>query len=131
MSSPEKAEKALCRYADLIRAFEPSVSKRYVSYARALKMDPPVSAKKKLLGGLTGVPTMKAFLLAEPYMDLDGDIGVAAAAAEAARQIASKTKEEIDYAAYVRILEKARTVFWDRPGRRKGWPGWGSTRCSG
>ncbi len=101
---------ALNRYTSLVSKYETDLKKKCSDFARALDLAKTPDVKKKILGALSSVPTMKAFLLAGKSLD-DSDKGVRHAAAECVKAIASKTTEEINYADLKADLEKAVEIF--------------------
>lgn len=104
------ADKAVKRYSSLVSKYETNVDKKRMDFAKALELAQTPAVKKSILKSLASVPTMKAFLLAGKYLD-DSDKGVRHAAAECVRAIASKTKEEINYADLKSNLDKAVVIF--------------------
>ena len=104
------ADKAVKRYSSLVSKYETNVDKKRMDFAKALELAQTPAVKKSILKSLASVPTMKAFLLAGKYLD-DSDKGVRHAAAECVRTIASKTKEEINYADLKSNLDKAVVIF--------------------
>ena len=109
-SDASLADKAVSRYSSLVSQYETNVDKKRMDFAKALELAQTPAVKKSILKSLASVPTMKAFLLAGKYLD-DSDKGVRHAAAECVRTIASKTKEEINYADLKSNLDKAVVIF--------------------
>ena len=109
-SDASLADKAVSRYSSLVSQYETDIDKKRMDFASALELAQAPAVKKSVLGYLAAVPTMKAFLLAGKYLD-DSDKGVRHAAAECVRTIASKTKEEINYADLKSNLDKAVVIF--------------------
>lgn len=108
----------LSRYAELVHKYETDPGKARYDFARALELAGSKDVKNRILGFVGGVPTMKAFLLAGRYLD---DSGTAYAAANAVKNIASKCREEINYADFKTNLEKARKIFKARGGADDGY----------
>ena len=104
------ADKAVKRYSSLVSKYETNVDKKRMDFAKALELAQTPAVKRSILKSLASVPTMKVFLLAGKYLD-DSDKGVRHAAAECLRTIASKTKEEINYADLKSNLDKAVVIF--------------------
>lgn len=113
-NDPSSVAKALPRYVSLVQSFEKNLDKKRVAFAQALSLAKTNELKDNILGALADVPTMKAFLLAGKYLD---DKDAALAAADAVKNIASKTKEEINYADFKANLEKAQEVYKAAKGR--------------
>ena len=109
-SDASLADKAVSRYSSLVSQYETDIDKKRMDFASALDLAQAPAVRKSVLGYLAAVPTMKAFLLAGKYLD-DSDKGVRHAAAECVRTIASKTKEEINYADLKSNLDKAVVIF--------------------
>lgn len=109
-SDASLADKAVSRYSSLVSQYETDIDKKRMDFASALELAQAPAVRKSVLGYLAAVPTMKAFLLAGKYLD-DSDKGVRHAAAECVRTIASKTKEEINYADLKSNLDKAVVIF--------------------
>ncbi len=109
-SDASLADKAVKRYSSLVSQYETDIDKKRMDFAKALEFAQTPAVKRSILGSLASVPTMKAFLLAGKYLD-DSDNGVRHTAAECVRTIASKTKEEINYADLKSNLDKAVVIF--------------------
>ena len=107
-SGKERVDRILPRYADLVDKFEADPAKARFLLSQALDLPQSVAVKNYLLTVLGRIPTMKAFLLAGKYLDNEG---TARAAANAVKNIASKTQEEINYSDFKSILDKARSVL--------------------
>lgn len=107
-SDASKIGAVLPRYIDQVNAYEQNLDKKRFDLKDALEIANTKSLKTKALNALAGIPTMKAFLLAGQYLD---DKDASYAAANAVKNIANKTTEEINYADYVANLEKAAKVF--------------------
>ncbi len=109
-SDASLADKAVKRYSSLVSQYETDIDKKRMDFAKALDLAQSPAVKMSILGSIASVPTMKAFLLAGKYLD-DSDNGVKHTAAECVRTIASKTKEEINYADLKSNLDKAVAIF--------------------
>ena len=107
-ADPSKIASVLPRYISMVDEFETNLDKKRASLGEALGLANTKDLKTKALNALAGVPTMKAFLLAGKYL---GDKDAAYAAANAVKNIASKTKEEINYNDLKNNLTKAIDVF--------------------
>lgn len=105
---PDKAEQILPRYVALVRMYETDPVKLRRDYASALSLTDSRKIKRTVLQALGQLPTMPSFLLASSYLD---DAAVKYEAAQAVKGIASKTKEEINYAELKSSLEKAAAIF--------------------
>lgn len=105
---PDKAEQILPRYVTLVRTYETDPVKLRRDYASALSLTDSRKIKRTVLQALGQLPTMPAFLLASQYLD-DGDVKYEAA--QAVKNIATKTKEEINYPELKSSLEKAASIF--------------------
>lgn len=109
-SDASLADKAVKRYSSLVSQYETDIDKKRIDFGKALELAQTPAVKRSILGSLAAVPTMKAFLLAGKYLD-DSDRSVRHTAAECVRTIASKTKEEINYADLKSNLDKAVVIF--------------------
>jgi hypothetical protein len=107
-ASASNIGKVLPRYISLVSNYEDNLDKKRADLGEALALANTKNLKEAALKALADVPTMKAFRLAGKYLD---DKDAAYAAAGALRNIASKTKEEIDYNTFKTNLEKAIKVF--------------------
>ena len=107
-NNPGKQESVLPRYISLLDQFETNPEKKRASLGEVLGITKLKGIKDLALKTLANIPTMKSFLLAGKYLD---DKDAAYAAAGAIRNIASKTKEEIDYNTLKSNLDKAKTIF--------------------
>lgn len=103
-----KAAALLPRYISLVNDNESNLDKKRAALAEALSLSTTKSLKEAALNAIAGVPTMKSFLLAGKYLD---DKDAAYAAANAVKNIASKTEEEINYSDLKKFLTKAAEVF--------------------
>ena len=100
----------LRRYVDQLSKYETNPNALRLGYADAFKMAKDPSVKSAIVAKIGNIPTMKAFLLAGSCLD-DKDKGVRYAAAQAVKNIASKTREEINYDDFKSCLEKAKAIF--------------------
>ena len=106
--NPSLATKVLPRYISLVNQYETNLDKKRANLGEVLSITNLKDIKTAALGALAGIPTMKSFLLAGKYL---GDKDVAYAAANAVKNIASKTTEEINYNDLKNNLTKAIDVF--------------------
>ena len=106
--NPVKWQGLLPRFISLVSGNETNLDKKRSLLGDALSLAGTKEVKTTALNALSGVPTMKAFLLAGKYLD---DKDAAYAAANAVKNIASKTKEEINYDDLKANLTKAIAVF--------------------
>ncbi|MBP5219051.1 MAG: DUF1080 domain-containing protein [Bacteroidales bacterium] len=120
-SDLSKAGPLLSRYISLVDEYETSAEKKRFNLGEVLSLAGSMEdaalrtiLKKSALKSLSGVPTMKAFLLAGKYL---GDKEVAPfngafyEAADAVRKIAAKTTEEINYTDLKDNLTKAAEIY--------------------
>ena len=107
-ANPAKQGSVLPRYISLLDQFETNPDKKRAALGEVLGITGLKDVKNLALKSLANVPTMKSFLLAGKYLD---DKDAAYAAAGAIRNIASKTKEEVDYNTLKANLDKAKTIF--------------------
>ena len=98
----------LPRVISLVNDNETDLDKKRTLLGEALGLAGTKDLKSMALNALANVPTMKSFLLAGKYLD---DKDAAYAAAGAVKNIASKTKEEINYDDLKANLEKAVSIF--------------------
>ena len=105
---PAKIADLLPRYISMVDANETNLERKRAYLGEALGLANTKDLKTRALNALSGVPTMKAFLLAGKWL---GDKDAAYAAANAVKNIASKTKEEINYNDLKANLTKAIAVF--------------------
>ena len=105
---PSKIASVLPRFISMVQGNETNLDKKRASLGEVLSLANTKDLKTKALNALAGVPTMKSFLLASKYL---GDKDAAYAAANAVKDIASKTKEEINYNDLKENLTKAIAVF--------------------
>lgn len=80
----------------------------YEALAQALELAQTPKLKNAALSALGDVPTLKSFLLAGKYLDVPE---CSYTAAEVVKEIASFTKDELDYGTLVNTLTKAQDVF--------------------
>ena len=106
--NPSKIASVLPRFISMVSGYETNLDKKRASLGEALGLANTKDLKVKALNALAKVPTMKSFLLAGKYL---GDKDAAYAAANAVKDIASKTKEEINYNDLKTYLKKAIDVF--------------------
>ena len=107
-ANPSNIAKVLPRYISLVSNYETNLDKKRADLGEALALAGTKDLKTTALKALADVPTMKAFRLAGKYLD---DKDAAHAAAGAVKNIASKTKEEINYDDLKNNLEKAAAIF--------------------
>ena len=107
-ASASNIGKVLPRYISLVNTYENNLDKKRADLGEALTLANTKDLKTAALKALSDVPTMKAFRLAGKYLD---DKDAAYAAAGAVKNIASKTKEEIDYNTFKTNLDKAVAIF--------------------
>ena len=100
--------KVLPRFISLVSSNENNLDRKRASIGEALALANTKDLKTTALKALADIPTMKSFLLAGKYL---GDKDAAYAAANAVKNIASKTKEEINYTDLKNNLTKAIDVF--------------------
>ncbi|MBR4756877.1 MAG: DUF1080 domain-containing protein [Bacteroidales bacterium] len=102
------AASLLPRFISLVNDNETNLDRKRAFLGEALGLAGTKDLKTMALNALSNVPTMKSFLLAGKYLD---DKDAAYAAAGAVKNIASKTKEEINYDDLKSNLEKAVKIF--------------------
>lgn len=107
-ASASNIGKVLPRYISLVNTYENNLDKKRADLGEALTLANTKDLKTAALKALSDVPTMKVFRLAGKYLD---DKDAAYAAAGAVKNIASKTKEEIDYNTFKTNLDKAAAIF--------------------
>ena len=116
-----KAGPLLSRYIGLVDEYETSADKKRHNLGEVLSLAGSMEdvaartiLKKAALKSLSGVPTMKSFLLAGKYLD-DKEAapfnGAFYEAADAVRKIAAKTTEEINYDDLKNYLTKAAEIY--------------------
>ena len=107
-ANPANIAKVLPRFISLVNTYEGNLDKKRADLGEALALANTKDLKVNALSALANVPTMKAFLLAGKYLD---DKDAAYTAAGAVKNIASKSKEEINYNDFKANLEKAAQIF--------------------
>ena len=107
-ANPASIAKVLPRFISLVNTYEGNLDKKRADLGEALALANTKDLKVNALSALANVPTMKAFLLAGKYLD---DKDAAYTAAGAVKNIASKSKEEINYNDFKANLEKAAQIF--------------------
>ena len=107
-NNPGKQGFVLPRYISLLDQYETNPDKKRAALGEVLGITGLKGVKNLALNSLANVPTMKSFLLAGKSLD---DKDAAYAAANAVKNIASKTKEEINYTDLKNYLTKAADVF--------------------
>ena len=106
--NPGKQGFVLPRYISLLEQGDSNPDAKRAALGEVLNITSLKGVKTLALNALAKVPTMKSFLLAGKYL---GDKDAAYAAANAVKNIASKTKEEINYTDLKNNLTKAIEVF--------------------
>ena len=107
-NNPGKQGFVLPLYISLLDQYETNPDKKRAALGEVLGITGLKGVKNLALNSLANVPTMKSFLLAGKYL---GDKDASYAAANAVKNIASKTKEEINYTDLKNYLTKAADVF--------------------
>ena len=101
-------EKALMNYVRLVSANERGLDSRSAKLSEAFALAKTTENKKNILSKLAGTPTRNAFLLASKQLD-DKELGYTAATA--AKEIITKTTEDIEYDVAKASLEKCINIF--------------------
>lgn len=101
-------QKALMNYVSLVSSKEKNLDNRSARLSEAFGLAKSVADKKTILSKLAGTPTRNAFLLASQQLD-DKELGYAAATA--AKEIITKTTEDIEYDVAKSSLEKCINIF--------------------
>ncbi len=101
-------EKALMSYVNLVNSKEGNLDSRSAKLSEAFELAKSVADKKNILSKLAGAPTRNAFLLAGKQLD-DKELGYTAATA--AKEIITKTTEDIEYDVVKENLEKCINIF--------------------
>ena len=101
-------EKALMNYVNLVNSKEKNLDSRSAKLSEAFELAKSVANKKDILSKLAGTPTRNAFLLASKQLD-DKELGYTAATA--AKEIISKTTEDVEYDVAKTSLEKCINIF--------------------
>ena len=101
-------QKALMNYVSLVSSKEKSLDNRSARLSEAFGLAKTTADKKSILSKLAGTPTRNAFLLASQQLD-DKELGYTAATA--AKEIITKTTEDIEYDVAKSSLEKCINIF--------------------
>ena len=101
-------ESALKNYVNLVNTKERSLDNRSTKLSEAFSLAKSVETKKDILSKLAGTPTRNAYLLAGKQLD-DKDLGYTAATT--AKEIITKTSEDIEYDVAKANLEKCINIF--------------------
>ena len=101
-------EKALMNYVRLVSTNERGLDSRSAKLSEAFALAKTTENKKNILSKLAGTPTRNAFLLASKQLD-DKELGYTAATA--AKEIITKTTEDIEYDVAKASLEKCINIF--------------------
>ncbi|MBR3857799.1 MAG: DUF1080 domain-containing protein [Bacteroidaceae bacterium] len=101
-------QKALMSYVNLVNTKERNLDNRSAKLTEAFALAKTVADKKNILSKLAGTPTRNAFLLAGKQLD-DKELGYTAATA--AKEIITKTTEDIEYDVVKENLEKCINIF--------------------
>ena len=101
-------EKALMNYVRLVSNNEKSLDGRSAKLSEAFALAKTTADKKSILSKLASTPTRNAFLLVSGQLD-DKELGYSAATA--AKDIISKTTEDIEYDVAKTSLEKCINIF--------------------
>ena len=104
---------ALKDYVSFVDRYEKNVDRKCEALADALGATKDAALLQNFLAKLSNTPTSKAFAVAGSFLD-NGDVDVAAAAAQAAKNIAAKCVDDLDAAAKTAILGKAIQAFQAR-----------------
>ena len=102
------SQKALMSYVNLVNTKERNLDNRSAKLTEAFSLAKTVADKKNILSKLAGTPTRNAFLLASKQLD-DKELGYTAATA--AKEIITKTTEDIEYDVVKENLEKCINIF--------------------
>ena len=102
------SQKALMSYVNLVNTKERNLDNRSAKLTEAFALAKTVADKKNILSKLAGTPTRNAFLLASKQLD-DKELGYTAATA--AKEIITKTTEDIEYDVVKENLEKCINIF--------------------
>jgi len=101
-------QKALMSYVRLVSSKEKNLDNRSARLSEAFSLAQSVENKKSILSKLAGTPTRNAFLLAAGQLD---NKELSYEAATAAKDIISKTTEDIEYDVAKSSLEKCISIF--------------------
>lgn len=102
------SQKALMSYVNLVNTKERNLDSRSAKLTEAFALAKTIADKKNILSKLAGTPTRNAFLLAGKQLD-DKELGYTAATA--AKEIITKTTEDIEYDVVKENLEKCINIF--------------------
>ena len=102
------SQKALMSYVNLVNTKERNLDNRSAKLTEAFALAKTVADKKNILSKLAGTPTRNAFLLGGKQLD-DKELGYTAATA--AKEIITKTTEDIEYDVVKENLEKCINIF--------------------
>lgn len=102
------SQKALMSYVNLVNTKERNLDNRSAKLTEAFALAKTVADKKNILSKLAGTPTRNAFLLTSKQLD-DKELGYTAATA--AKEIITKTTEDIEYDVVKENLEKCINIF--------------------
>lgn len=106
--NPAEGERVLPRIVSLVSKYDGNIDRKAGKYIEALSLASDSATRNAILLALQDAPVMKTFVETGKYIDAPE---TAYSAATSAKNIASKTKDDIDYADYKSILEKAAEVF--------------------
>jgi len=101
-------QKALMNYVRLVSSKEQNLDSRSAKLSEAFELAQSVDNKKSILSKLAGTPTRNAFMLASKQLD-NKELGYTAATA--AKEIITKTTEDIEYDVAKSSLEKCINIF--------------------
>ena len=101
-------EKALMNYVNLVNGKERNLDSRSAKLSEAFSLAKSTANKKDILAKLAGTPTRNAFLLAAGQLD-DKELGYTAATT--AKEVITKTTEDIEYDVVKTNLEKCINIF--------------------
>lgn len=107
-SEPEQADNAMVAYSALVQKYEQNSNKKLAAFSKAVEKASKPAVKASIVKRLASVPTMKSFILASRLMNSKE---TEYASAVAAKDIALKCTEEIDYKTYVNTLTKAADIL--------------------
>lgn len=99
---------ALNKYISLVNANVQDVDDRFTSLARAMEITKSDDIRKTILSSLGNTPTLPSFTLVSKYVD-DKSLGYTAA--YAAKNIAAKCVDDIDYTFLKNTLTKASEII--------------------
>ena len=100
--------KALNAYLKLVNANEKNADSRFLRLNEAMEVAKETATKKSILSSLAATPTLRSFILVGQYLD---DSEVAYEAALAAKDIAGKCVDDIDYKMFQTNLKKAQGII--------------------